>query len=77
MRWYSICYLDVIIQDLKLSGGCRKLKLRHGKNIYLYAEWAMEVEAIGFLQFAYLFGITLMELVGLFLACSFPLVCFL
>lgn len=77
MRWYNICYSNVVIQDLELSGGCRKVKLRRMKNIYLYAEWAVEVEAIVFLQFAYLFSITLMELVGLFFACSFPLVCFL
>lgn len=37
----------------------------------------MKVEAIGFLQFAYLFSITLVELVGLFLACSSPLFYFL
>lgn len=37
----------------------------------------MKVEAIGFLQFAYLFSIKLMQLVGMFLACSSPLFYFL
>lgn len=44
---------------------------------YLRAECTMKAEAIGFLQFVYLFSITLMELVGLLLACSSPLLCFL
>lgn len=37
----------------------------------------MKVKAIGFLQFAYLFSLTLMQLVGLFHPCSSPLFYFL